>query len=521
MPQGVPYKLLLAASEVTGFAKTGGLADVAAALPPALARRGHTCAIILPLYRSAATGRIPLHRTELTFTVPINCRSVPGRLWRATMPGSDVPAYLVEQPHYFERDEPPRGRGLYQFTLPNGEKSDYPDNCERFIFFCRAVLEAMRLLDYWPDVLHLNDWQTGLVPVYLREKYRLRRPPELGARYQKIRTLFTIHNIAYQGHFPPWAMPLARLDWKLFNYLQLEFYDRVNFLKAGLVFSDLLNTVSPNYAKEIQTPYFGWGLQGVLYERRDRLFGIVNGVDYRVWDPATDKRIAVTYDADTVTAGKPKCKAALQEHYGLEVRPRTPLLGMVSRLASQKGLDLLGPAAAGLLRNGTQMVVLGEGESRFHRLLRELRDRYPHQVGVSLAQDENLAHQIEAGADIFLMPSQFEPCGLSQLYSLKYGTVPVVRATGGLADTVVDCTPETLAAGTATGFAFRAYTADAFRETVERALTLYRDQPERWLELMRTGMRQDWSWDHSAAEYEQLFARLTAGRGDKNADFRL
>jgi starch synthase len=498
-------KVLLAASEVAGFAKTGGLADVAGSLPRALARRGHDCAVLLPLYRCACTGKVPLERTELTFSVPIGARAVPGRLWRATLPGSDVPVYLVEQPDYFERDDPAQGRGLYQFTLPNGQKRDYPDNCERYLFFCRAVLEALPLLNYWPDVLHNNDWQTGFVPVYLHEVYR-RRPG-----YQRIRTLFTIHNLAYQGVFRASAMPLTGLDWRLFNYLQLEFYDHLNFLKAGMVFSDVLTTVSPRYAQEIQTSApgcGGFGLEGVLTERRDRLFGIVNGVNYEVWDPARDPHLVATYDAETVAKGKPLCKADLQRRYGLPEQPWTPVIGWVSRLVEQKGVDLLGKIADALLHLDTQLIVLGEGEAGYHHMLQEVQARYPQRVGLTLGHDDVLAHQIEAGADIFLMPSWFEPCGLNQLYSLKYGTVPVVRATGGLADTVVDATPTALAAGTATGFSFGLYTPAAFLEAVRRAIAMYRGQPDRWLHLVQTGMRQDWSWDRSAAEYERLYHRI-------------
>ncbi len=508
-----PLTVVHAASEVVGFAKTGGLADVVGSLPRALAQRGHRCTIVLPLYRSVRTGAglvtPPITPTEHTFAVPLAGRTVLGRLYRSRLPDADVTVYLIEQPHYFERDDPGQGRGLYQYTLPNGQKSDYPDNSARFGFFCRAVLEALPFLDCWPDVLHVHDWQAGLVPVYLAELYR-RQPgrTDFLSQYQRLRTLLSLHNLAYQGVFPSTDMPLVGLDWRLFNYRQLEYYGHLSFLKGGIVYADMLNTVSPTYAREIQTPYYGCGLQGVLAERRQRLYGIVNGVDYRVWNPANDPALAATYDVETVAQGKPVCKAALQEHYSLAHQPRTPLIGIVSRLVDQKGLDLVGKTADDLLRQDVQLVVLGEGDPTYHGMLLDLRNRYPRQVGVTLAQDEKLAHQIEAGADLFLMPSQFEPCGLSQLYRLKYGTVPVVRQTGGLADTVVDCTAQTLAAGTATGFVFIPYTPAALLATVQRALELYQSRPERWAELMRTGMRQDWSWDRSAAEYEQLYTTL-------------
>lgn len=506
-PRG-EIKLLLAASEVVGFSKTGGLADVAAALPRALAQRGQRCAVVTPLYRSARAGKATLTATEHSFTVPIGDQRVSGKVWLGQLPNADVPVYLIEQPDYFERDDPSQGRGLYDFSLPGGQKRDYPDNCERFIFFCRAVLETMRLLNFWPDVLHLNDWQTGLVPVYLQEVYRRHSDPASRTRYENIRTLFTIHNIAYQGLFWHWDMVLTGLDWRLFNYRQLEFYGHLNFLKAGIVFADTITTVSPRYAQEIQTPYFGCGLEGVLAEHRERIVGIVNGVDYRVWNPATDPLIAANYDSETVAKGKPVCKAALQRRFSLTEEPRTPLLGVVSRLVDQKGLNLVGKAADTLLQSGAQLVVLGEGDPVYHRMLLDLHDRYPARVGLILGFDESLAHQIEAGADVFLMPSLFEPSGLNQLYSLKYGTVPVVRATGGLADTIVDCTPENLEAGRATGFVFGPPLAEAFLAAVQRALECYRNQPETWLRLMRAAMQQNWSWDRSAAEYELLYLKL-------------
>jgi len=501
---------------VVPFAKTGGLADVAGSLPRALARRGHECAVILPLYRCARAGKIPLQRLDGNFSVPIGGRAVTGSLWQAALPDASVPVYLVEQSAYFERDDPTQGRGLYQLNLPNGQKSDYPDNCERFVFFARAVLEAIRLLDYWPDVLHNNDWQTGLTPVYLREEYSRRLAPDLRARFNRIRTVFTIHNLAYQGLFWHWDMPLLGLDWRLFNHEQLEFYGKLNFLKAGIVFSDAITTVSPTYAREIQTPYYGCGLEGVLAQRRDRLTGIVNGVDYAVWNPETDPHIAANYNPETVTLKKPICKAALQRRYRLPEKPKVPLLGIVSRLVEQKGIHLVGKTAESWLTSsttsdGAQLVVLGDGDPVYHRMLRDLQARHPDRVGLTLGFDEVLAHQIEAGADIFLMPSEYEPSGLNQLYSLKYGTVPVVRATGGLADTIVDATPENLAAGRATGFSFIANYAGAFLSAVERALDCYRLHPDQWLPIMQTGMRQDWSWDHSALEYEKLYSQVCRG----------
>jgi starch synthase len=504
---GEPIRILLAASEVVGFAKTGGLADVAGSLPRALARRGHRCAVIMPLYRVARGAAVAPVSTEKVFSVRVGDRVLPGRLWRSSL-ADDVPVYLVEQNEFFDRDDPAAGRGIYQYTLPDGSRRDYDDNCARFVFFNRAVMESLPLVDFWPDILHVNDWQTGLIPVYLREQYKHRSDHRLRLHYDRVRTLLTIHNIAFQGTFWHWDLNLTGLDWRLFNPQQLEFHGKLSFLKAGIVFSDLISTVSPTYAREIQTPYYGYGMQGVLYANRHRLSGIVNGVDYSVWDPRYDPHIAAAYGFNVIDPGKGLCKADLQRECGLAIEPGTPVLGVVARLTDQKGVDLIGAVAPGLLDQGCQLVVLGEGDKRYHQLFERLRDRYPGRLGLTLGFKEPLAHRIEAGSDIFLMPSAFEPSGLNQLYSLRYGTPPIVRATGGLADTVTDTNPETLKAGTATGFRFAAYNAHALWETVCRALHLFRTEPLTWRQLMRNGMVQDWSWDRSAAEYEALYRTM-------------
>lgn len=508
-----PLDILLAASEVVGFAKTGGLADVAGSLPRALARRGHRCRIILPLYRCVRDRGVPLEPIGHPFTVPVGGGTVVGRLMMTRWTDPDVTIYFVEQPDYFERDDPQRGTGLYHLTAPDGSRRDYPDNCERFVFFSRAVLETCRLLDDWPDILHANDWQTGLVPVYLEEEWRKRGGGCSGNKAVHTRSVFTVHNLAYQGLFWAIDMQLTGLPGYLFNPAQLEFHNHLNLLKSGIVFADAVTTVSPTYAREIQTPYFGCGLQGVLYERRHQLSGIVNGVDYAVWNPATDRTLPAHYDVESVEKGKAACKAALQRHFQLAESPRAPLLGVIARLVEQKGVNLILEASESILAGDTQLVVLGEGDPTYHRGLEALRSHYPNRVGLLLGFDETLAHRIEAGADAFLMPSQYEPSGLNQLYSMKYGTPPIVRATGGLADTVVDCTPQTLAEDRATGFAFVPPTPAALAETVARALDLYRRRPTDWLKVVRCGMRQDWSWDRSAAEYEALYRRLTGGGG--------
>jgi starch synthase len=511
MPPRTSQKILIAASEVAGFAKTGGLADVTGSLPRALAERGHECVVMLPLYRCARSAAMTPVPTEHLFTISMGGRDVAGRLWRSALPGSAVPVYLIEQADYFERDDPQTGGGLYQFTGPHGQKLDYPDNCERFVFFCRAILESLPLLNFWPAVIHDNDWQTGLLPVYLREKYRH------DANYAAIRTIITIHNMAYQGRFRHWEMGVTGLDWSLFNSAQLEWHGYLNCLKAGIVFSDAITTVSPTYAKEIQTPEFGFGLEGVLAERHDRCLGIVNGVDYGIWNPAADPLLAARYDADSVWLEKPTCKAAIEKRFRLDPAPMAPLLAMISRLIEQKGLDLVFQTADALLADGARIIILGQGERVYESMARALQDRFPGKVGIHLGFDEALAHQIEAGSDIFLMPSRFEPSGLNQLYSLKYGTVPVVHAVGGLADTIVDCTPANLESGKATGFTFAPFDPEIFLQTVRRAMMMYCRQPADWRRLVRTGMEQNWSWDRSAVEYERVYEQLTLN-DDGNLD---
>lgn len=494
-------RVLVASSEVVGFAKTGGLADVAGALPRALARRGHQVAVVMPYYHAVRKAGVAVEKTGATLPVQLGDRTLASRLLRARLPNSDVPVYLVEHPPFFERDELP-GHGLYQQTMPGGYKSDYLDNAERFTFFCRAVLETVPHLGFTPDVLHANDWQTGLVPVYLNEVYRTK------TGYRRTRSVFTIHNIAYQGMFGRDVLRLTGLPGWLYNHTQLEFHGHLNFLKAGVVFADAVNTVSPTYAREIQTVEYGYGFEGLLTQYRGKLSGIVNGVDYDQWDPATDQHLAANYTAETVAVGKAACKADLQRRFELPQDPAAPVLGVVARLVSQKGIDLVLSAAPGFLDLGCQMVFLGEGDPEFHEQLKAFRAKHPQQVGLYLGFSEAVAHKVEAGSDLFLMPSRYEPCGLNQIYSLKYGTPPVVRATGGLKDTVVNATEENLAAGTATGFAFDAYTGKALYDTVKWALTLYRDRPTDFQQVVRTAMAQDWSWDRSAAEYEALYRRV-------------
>ncbi len=493
-------RVLLAASEVAGFAKTGGLADVAAALPRALARRGNTAAVAMPLYNACRRSGVPIERTGIVLPVPNGDRVLACRVFRATLPGSSVPIFFIEHAPYFERDDGKK-RGLYQTINGWGEKEDYWDNGERFVFFSRSILELVPHLGFVPDIIHANDWQTGLIPVYLSELYR-QQPG-----YQRIRSVFTIHNIAYQGSFPRELMNYTGLPERLYNPAQLEHYG-LNMLQAGVVFADAVTTVSPTYAREIQTAEFGCGLEGLLSSYHWKLTGIINGCDYTHWNPETDKYIIAPYNAKTVFEKKPLCKADLQRRFHLPEDPSRPVLGVVARLVSQKGIDLIISATPGFIDLGCQLVVLGEGEREFQNQLQHLRDRFPDRIGVYFGFNEPLAHVIEAGADLFLMPSRYEPCGLNQLYSLKYGTPPVVRLTGGLADTVVNATLENLADGRATGFTFGDYSAYALYETVKWALTLYRDRPADFRQIIRTAMAQDWSWDRSAEAYEKLYQQI-------------
>jgi starch synthase len=488
----------MATSEAVPFAKTGGLADVCGALPGELARLGHSAAVIMPAYRQVYDCGLPIEPLGIQFIVPIGSKTVTGHLLRSHLPDSDVPVYLVQQDQYFDRE-----------ALYRTDGKDYVDNCERFVFFSRAVLEAIRLLDLKVDVIHANDWQTGLVPAYLKIEYQAL------PQYEQIATLFTIHNLAYQGQFWHWDMLLTGLDWKYFNWRQMEYYDNLNLLKTGLVFADSISTVSPRYAREIQSPPLGAGLEGVLQHRGDVLSGILNGMDERQWNPATDPHLAAQYDAQSVWENKPACKAALQDELELPQAPDVPVLGMIGRLCDQKGYDLIERVMKDWVeRMDAQWVILGTGEPHYHRAFRALAQRYPQKVAARLEFSNVLAHRIEAGADMFLMPSRYEPCGLNQLYSLKYGTVPVVRATGGLADTITDANEETLGMGTANGFSFHDYSALALHETLRRAYDAYHNR-DLWRRLVSIGMRQDWSWRRSAEGYVRLYDE-TASRRRQN-----
>jgi starch synthase len=487
-------KILFATTEAVPFAKTGGLGDVCGSLPLELAKLGHEPVVMLPAFRQALTCGRPIEPTGVTFEVPIGRKTVAGALLRSSLPGGDVPVYLVEHNDYYNRAE------LYR---ENGR--DYKDNCERFVFFCRAVLEAISALDLGTELVHCHDWQAGLLPAYLKTEL-CGVPP-----YDNIASLMTIHNIAYQGNFWHWDMELTGIDWKHFNWRQMEFYGNLSFLKTGLAFADTLTTVSPRYAEEIQSSPLGCGMEGILQHRHDELVGIINGVDYRMWNPQSDPYLGGhNYSVESFREGKRAAKAALQQEVGLPPVAGEPLVAMIGRLADQKGFDLVANVIAHWAESsGVQWVILGTGEPHYEQLLTDLAAKFPDKVSVRIGFSNELAHRIEAGADIFLMPSRYEPCGLNQLYSLKYGTVPVVHATGGLADTITDASDAALAAGTANGFSFDHYNAAALERVLQRACQAFSNRAV-WDQLIRTGMQQDWSWNRSAREYSRLYERTVA-----------
>jgi starch synthase len=476
-------RILFVASEGLPFSKTGGLADVIEALPKALVKQGHEVAVILPRYRGTKTTAIVMP----SMTIPM------GKQLRfpAIADGTllhNVRYFFVDDPAYFDRD------GLY-----GGSTGDYPDNAARFGEFCRAAIEIAKHI-WLPDVIHCHDWQTGLVPVLLRSSYA--DDPML----RKIPVVFTIHNMGYHGQFSKDILETTGIPQGVFHPGGLEFYGSVNFLKGGLLYSDYLTTVSKKYAQEIQTPEFGCGLDGVIRSRGDRLSGILNGVDYAAWSPEKDSLIAMKYSAKDL-AGKQLCKQALLDLYGLPPdNAARPVIGIVSRFADQKGFDLIADKAHELMREDLVLAVLGTGESRYEEMFLALAKAYPGRVGVKIAYDNKMAHAIEAGADMFLMPSRYEPCGLNQIYSLKYGTVPIVRATGGLDDTI-----ETfdLEHGTGTGFKFAEYSGAALLQCVQQALHHHADV-RIWKRIQLNGMAKDFSWKASAVEYGKLYEAARA-----------
>jgi starch synthase len=480
-------KITFAASECVPFSKTGGLADVVGALPQALAALGHDVTVFLPKYKQT---KLAAPKTVLaSVTVPFDdqyrfCSVLDGGVHQG------VRFYFIDYPPFFERD------ALY--GTPSG---DYPDNAERFALYSRAVLEASKALGV-PDVFHCHDWQSALVPVLLRSVYA--QDPA----FRGVPVVFTIHNIGYQGLFPPDTLPLLGLPWDLFTMDKMEFFGKVNFLKGALVSSDFVTTVSKKYSQEIQTSEYGFGLEGVLRARAATVSGILNGVDYNEWSPEADKFVKAKYSPADLK-GKAVCKADLLAEFGCnEPASKLPVIGIVSRFAAQKGFDLISQIMDRLAREEMIICALGSGDKEYQDMFTRMHQAYPNRILIKVAYDNTIAHKIEAGSDMFLMPSRYEPCGLNQIYSLKYGTVPVVRATGGLDDTIENWDPKTQKG---TGFKFSEYTGEALLKTIQTALAAYKDQAG-WQQLMRNGMGKDFSWGASAKEYIRVFERVKQAR---------
>jgi starch synthase len=474
--------IAFAASEGVPYSKTGGLADVVGALPKALAGLGHQVSVYLPRYRQTKLSEPAT--VVRSVTVPFDDEyRFPSVVFGGAQAG--VKFYFVEYRQYFERD------ALY--GTPAG---DYPDNAERFALFSRAVLEASKILGA-PQIFHCHDWQTALIPVLLRTIYAD------DPAFKDTATVFTIHNMGYQGLFPPETLPLLMLSWDLFTMTKMEFFGQVNFLKGALTYSDYITTVSKKYSQEIQTTEYGFGLEGVLRDRAATVTGILNGVDYDEWSPQTDKFAAAKYSPQDF-AGKAKDKQDLLTSFGIvNADPKLPVIGIVSRFAAQKGFDLIAQIADRLAREEMIIVALGSGDKAYEEMFQRLNRQFPSKIAVKVAYDNAIAHKIEAGADMFLMPSRYEPCGLNQIYSLKYGTVPIVRATGGLDDTIEPWDART---GKGTGFKFTEYNGESLLLTIKEALQAFRDQTS-WQVLMRNGMSQDFSWNASAREYGKIYER--------------
>jgi len=485
--------IVFAASECAPFAETGGLGEVVGALPPELVKLGHAVTVFLPLYRSVRSF-LP---EEMSFAVRSITIPFPyyNRFAGIVDGGvrNGVRYYFVDCPELFDRD------GIYG---PNTGAGDFGDNSERFGLFCRAVLEATKQLGV-PDIFHVHDWQAALLPVLLRSVYYF--DPAL----RSAGTVLTVHNAGYQGWFPPNTVSQLLFPWDMFTDDKVEQNNNFNFLKAGLVYSDYLTAVSPTYAREIQTPEYGSGLETVFQRRSGDLRGILNGVDYTKWDPAHDSNLAAHYCADDLT-GKVECRRDLLHAFGLtNVAESAAVIGIVSRFATQKGLDFVTQIADQMVERDLVVVAMGNGEPYYENFFRGWAERRPNQVAVQLKYNDAVAHKVEAGADIFLMPSRYEPCGLNQIYSMKYGTIPVVRATGGLEDTVEEWNAET---GTGTGFKFYGYNAQDLMGAIDRALAAFHDKFG-WRKLMHDGMAKDYAWEHPAREYVEVYEEVLRRRG--------
>jgi starch synthase len=455
----------MVASEVVPFAKTGGLADVAGALPLALEKQGQDVIIIMPGYKAVHNLKTPAIKK---FQEGVSYATI----------GKNIRVYFIDNENFFGRDQ------LY------GEKTgDYKDNLDRFSYFARKALELLKVIKFQPDIVHCHDWQSALVPVYL--KTTLAEDPF----FKSTKTVFTIHNIGYQGLFPKDQLPKTGLDWGVFNSDMLEYYDQINLLKGGIVFSDVINTVSDTYSKEIQTKEFGFGMEGILNKRKDDLYGIINGLDYAIWDPSTDNKISESFSAKDL-GGKAADKADLQKISKLPVKTTVPLFGIVSRLAQQKGFDILAEGIDAICKMDLQLVILGTGDQKYHDILEAMVKKYPKVISLHIKFDDALAHKIYAGSDVFLMPSKYEPCGLGQMISLRYGTVPLVFKTGGLADTVNDTN----------GYVFDKYSKDELIKTIKKAVKDFKAR-KAWQDLMLRGMKCNFSWSAQSKKYIELYEK--------------
>ena len=482
-------KILVVSSEAVPFAKTGGMGDVLGALPKAFAKQQHEVKLFLPFYPSVSRSGYGIEPLKWSLNIDIVDKSYPFNVVVAKEKKLPLEYGFIQNSHFFGRD------GIYRDN--NGHK-DYSDNDERFIFFNRAILETLKKINWKPDIIHIHDWQAGLIPTYLKTLY------SKDFFFKGIKTVLTIHNLAYQGTFEKEKFSNLGLPESLFYPASpFEFYGKVNFLKAAIFYTDKITTVSEKYAQEIQTEELGCGLDGVLRERGNDIVGILNGVDYNIWSPSRDKKIPYKYYPANLS-GKKMNKIELLGEAGLPIREKTPLIGIISRLADQKGFDLIEKVADEIFQLNLQMILLGTGEKKYHQLFSQLEQKYPDKLKVYLTFDDELAHKIEAAADIFLMPSQFEPCGLNQMFSLKYGTIPIVREVGGLADTVKNYNPETQEGN---GFVFKEYSANAMLKTIVRAVNLF-SKRRLWIKIMKAGMIENFSWDKSAEKYLSLFEQL-------------
>lgn len=477
-------KILMAASECVPFIKVGGLADIVGVLPRFLKDKKHDVRIVVPKYRKIDEKKFGLKALPYRMLIPIGDRCEEATIKEGKIDGK-VPVYFVENKKYFDRGE------IYRTA-----EGDYEDNRERFIFFSRAVLETAKAVCFQPDIIHCHDWQTGLIPAYLNTVYKI------DSFFNRTAAMYTIHNIAYQGNYYADTMNMAGFSWKDFSLDKLEYYGNLNFMKSGLVYANTLSTVSPTYSKEIQTEDGGRGMEGILKSRAKDVYGIINGIDYQEWSPQKDNYIASGFSQADLK-GKAECKKDLQKSYNLPANPNIPLIGSISRLDPQKGYDLVDEVMPELMKQEVQVVILGTGDKEIQDCLSGLAKKYPEKFGLKLEFNNALAHKIYAGSDLFLMPSRFEPCGLGQMISLAYGTIPIVNKTGGLADSIEDFS---LKSSKGNGFVFSPAKTDKLKEALDKAVKIYKNKAA-WKKLVANAFKSDFSWARSVNEYIKLYTK--------------